>query len=514
MSKKILSALLAVMLVLALVPMAAFAEESVGEDSIITAFGGSEYVELKDGVYALKQDATLTETLKLLSAEDIVIDLAGHTITCTGSIQVQAGSLTVRNSVKGNGKLSGASTAVIWVMGSATGLTIEDDVTVESTGAESYAIAVWNDVSTKATITIAGALTATGTDGNGLTVNGLVGEDYAPTINVTGDITAIDCGMYLAGPANTTVTGIIASNVGIEIRAGELEVNGATIIGGAEAPSSDSNGNGSTSHNAGIAVAQHTTGKDITVNVTNGAVVRGGSALYVTNPEDNIISEGANLSVTVEGGETVLGATHSDTNNAVYNNSPVEITITGAKIEGNVKLVQDTNNGTAGNIAIEEATVNGDITGYESNPGAVTVKDSTIDGVITAVGVVAGCIDGSNEPIADVSNSNPSLTLAQGTDDAAFLGMCTVEIGGAQAGKLYIVRIAESAAFDETSVIIPLDGDDIHENGYSFGCKSGKHVTLWELGSLSDVNQLENGYYEFDPLTEKTLVTAYGQNAG
>ena len=122
--------------------------------------------------------------------------------------------------------------------------------------------------------------------------------------------------MYLAGYATTTVNGgsVSGSETGIEIRAGKLTVNGATVNGNGIPTSVTPNGNGSTSVGAGIAVAQHTTKLPIDVTISGGTI-SGYTAFYESNPQNNAAEDLAKINIAVKGGEfkAINGGT-----NAVY----------------------------------------------------------------------------------------------------------------------------------------------------------------------------------------------------
>ena len=144
-----------------------------------------------------------------------------------------------------------------------------------------------------------------GGSGSAIYVNGTIkDQNNAPKLvlnNVTQ--TATGAGMYLAGYANTTITGgsITGGNTGIEIRAGELTVNGATVVGNGVPTEVTPNGNGSTTVGAGIAVAQHTTKLPIKVTI-NSSDISGYSALYQSNPQNNDAESVKKVSVAVNGG--------------------------------------------------------------------------------------------------------------------------------------------------------------------------------------------------------------------
>ena len=95
-------------------------------------------------------------------------------------------------------------------------------------------------------------------------------------------------GIYHPQKGTTTINGgsITGANCGIEVRSGDITVNDGYITGEATPTNVDSNGNGTTSSGAGIAVAQHTTGLPINI-VINGGNIEGYSAFYESNPENS-----------------------------------------------------------------------------------------------------------------------------------------------------------------------------------------------------------------------------------
>lgn len=106
-------------------------------------------------------------------------------------------------------------------------------------------------------------------------------------------------GIYLPGiNGKTTINNgtITAKTAAVEIRAGSLELNGGTYTATANTFTCDPNGSGSTTEGAAIAIAQHTTKKDITVTINNGTFV-GVKALNESNPQNNDPAPQVNLSI-------------------------------------------------------------------------------------------------------------------------------------------------------------------------------------------------------------------------
>lgn len=479
----------------------------------------------KDGYYKLTQDIT-PYIMLLYGASSATIDLNGYNITHKESspqavIQVSSGNLTITNSdtTKSSTITSVAASApIIAVMGTSGSTTTVENVTLQNTnnsrdnsgcaiGFVNYQDQSGNNVLTKnAKVTLKNC---TIKDYNGISVNGLVDEGNTidlDNVNITPN--AAGSGLYLAGPATTTVKGgtIKGGNLGIEIRAGVLNVqDGAVIKGGNGEPTSTGNGSGSTTTNAGIAVAQHTTVKPITVNIADSAQVSGGSALYVANPQENTATN-IDQTVTVSGTGTTLTSTYEDNGakgDAVFAQAPVDIVIKeGAKLDGNVTMKKDDKNANKGGVDITGATVNGSITNQSGDGAAVTVRQSTVTGTITDVGIVSGCTDSTGTPIENVVNSNTSLNVEKSTDTVA--GFPLMKITGMKDDCLYLIRVStvRNNEKDEKSVLLLVKGSDVTNHTYSFNAKVGTFITVREYNASVATGTIEGA----DILTQRTDV--------
>lgn len=533
MKKKLLSVLLALVMVLTLLPVAAFAEdtqapgsgtgedtstgesqeggETVGdgeqqepagtkEDPILLtseSAGNNQQIKLDPGkYYKLNEDISNVYFIGLWGdyAEDAsgetYLDLNNHKITAVGNgypaIYLATGSLNII----GSGQLIGGSSEKVHGAISVAGesqkkLTIGKDVTVTAE-ANQYCIVVEgaaDQMTNQAEIILDGC--TLNSEGSGITVNGLVTQGTQPKITLQNGtkIEAKEHGIYQAGKSEVTITNaeIKAGDVGVETRNGTLNVGaGAVITGGTGEAGNAPNGNGSTAQNAGIAVAQHTTKGGITVNVSDGAAVSGGSALYVVNPQAN--EEPGDLKVTVDGEATKLTATNEN-GHAIFNQAPVDVVVTGGTIEGNVAMSTDEKNAGKGGIDITNATVNGDITNESGNGAAVSVRTSTVTGEIEGVGIVVDCKDADGKPIENVNNANTALKAE--TDNAfgnSFPKMWDVKVSGLQNDKYYLIRVAAkgiSTTADGNSIIIALNNPAA--DTYTVTCKPGQNVTVFEL---------------------------------
>ena len=157
-----------------------------------------------------------------------------------------------------------------------------------------------------------GTLTATGLDSIGVSGNG-VNTGTKLTLNA-GTINSGDLGVYAPQIDGLTTLGkdltINAGKCGVEVRAGSLAVNGATIAVPADAEYAfNPNGNGSTASGVAIAVAQHTTKRPINV-VVNGGNFTAPVAFGESNPQHNPGEDVEKVSLSIVGG--TFNATNGD----------------------------------------------------------------------------------------------------------------------------------------------------------------------------------------------------------
>lgn len=94
---------------------------------------------------------------------------------------------------------------------------------------------------------------------------------------------------------NSTISGL----TGIEIRSGTLNMTGGTVYSTADNLVSTPNGGGPTSTGAAIAISQHTTNLDISVNISGGSL-SGPSALY---EKDLMDEDSSNVIISVSSGK-------------------------------------------------------------------------------------------------------------------------------------------------------------------------------------------------------------------
>lgn len=329
--KKLLSTIMALVMLLSLVPMAV-AEEGGAEGGAVPSNSVYKVTEAAQLVWAvenyegdtirLEKNVTLSETLCIGSADSeqkvLTLDLNGHSISATERvIMVQNANLTVAGpgkiyesspyygaiNIKGS---NGAENKDYTVVNIGAGVELEAWSPIfvtpfESSGAP-YAYGVVVNVDGAK---LTGVKDRTDDSGYAIYVNGQIEhQENAPRFvlnNVTQ--TATGAGMYLAGYADTTITGgsITGGDTGIEIRAGKLTLNDCALEATAKAFSCVPNGDGTTTAGAAIAIAQHTTKLDTAVTI-NGGSFKGVKALNESNPQKNDAESVKKVSVAVNGG--------------------------------------------------------------------------------------------------------------------------------------------------------------------------------------------------------------------
>lgn len=320
----------------------------------------------------------------------LTLDLNGHSISATNLvIRVQNANLTVT----GPGKIYETSPyyGAILIKGSDNAENKDYTVVTVGAGVElegwspifvdqykecAYGVAVNVDGAK-----LTGKRDTSGDMGNAIYVNGTIkDQNNAPKLvlnNVTQ--TTEGTGMYLAGYTDTTITGgsITGGNTGIEIRAGELTVNGATVVGNGVPTKVTPNDNGSTTNGAGIAVAQHTTKLPIKVTINSGDI-SGYSALYQSNPQNNDDESVEKVSVAVNGGtfKAINGGTCG-----VYSENNC-VAVTGGTFSSDpTAFVADTNLVVVPNVGKTEFAVqpktseDGTVTKVEGNTKTETKTD-------------------------------------------------------------------------------------------------------------------------------------------
>ena len=247
--------------------------------------------------------------VKYMTADSkVTVDLNGKTVN--GSADFYAGDLTIKN---------GTVAGIVYVNASETDakynhLTVAADATINGVGG--YAIDLFEAKKGQnnfgSTIDVYGKL-----NGN-IFVLGNIKTDLttakSPCVINVHDGAVIDGGTS-SDPAESTVgialngaailnvgKATITGDTGIEVRAGRLTVDGATVTGTATPTEVKPNGSGTTTNGAGIGIAQHTTKLPIEVTINSGAI-SGYTAFYESNPQNNAAEDLAKINIAVKGGE-------------------------------------------------------------------------------------------------------------------------------------------------------------------------------------------------------------------
>ena len=242
--------------------------------------------------------ATTTEN------KSITLDLSGYNVTTSSNIALAGGSLNIVNSgtadaTHGVISTSASGLAPIEIRGtgdpsSKRTLTVGENVTLKGAvyglnifGTNSDTVA--NDIEVTVNGTVQGELFVLGN---------LKNDDNNIIITVNGSVDAsemqsgaedIKTGIALNGNAKLVVNdgASVKGETGIEVRAGELTVNGGTITGTASEYSYTPNNSGTTIKGAAIAVASYDKTKDVKVTISDGTL-SGGKLIAVVDVQNNL----------------------------------------------------------------------------------------------------------------------------------------------------------------------------------------------------------------------------------
>lgn len=242
--------------------------------------------------FKLLNNVVISEPVFVFDGADIILDLNGHTITPTQDLDYTGGMITINH---------GGS------------LTINGEGTIGGYAPNLYAPLqltnkMYMDDTKPANLTINGGhytgyyycICGNGNPGRGNTniiINGgtfdVMCHSGAIIYNPQEDSTVVINGGKLIGSAT-----------GIEMRSGNLTINGG-YIEALNAPASVApNGNGTTTSGSAVAICQHTTKNPINLEI-NGGVMRGYHALYQANPQNNDENAIALVQMTIINGSFV-----------------------------------------------------------------------------------------------------------------------------------------------------------------------------------------------------------------
>lgn len=310
MKRRLLSAFLAVMMVLTMAPVAFAGNEDAGSSTAVAKIGDATYATLADAVVNAKTGDTIvmqsatdisTTGLSITSGKDITLDLNGYEVkaanTGAGNIKVY-GKLTLKDSTdtsangEGQGKITTVTKTYIrnqadqpiiyavngdFVMQSglidtATGIT-------NNSNDGQFGVGVQNETA-NASVTIEGGKIKAGwyaVSGNGQMIN------HDGNITVNGGIleSTADYAIYHPQAGTTTINGgvIYGHAGGIQINRGTLVVNNGTVTSkGIGSTGSWGDGTGGTNNAAIHANAKY---GDVSVSIKDGKVTAEGNAVTI-----------------------------------------------------------------------------------------------------------------------------------------------------------------------------------------------------------------------------------------
>ena len=274
----------------------------------VAKIGETVYYSLADAIAAVPANGTEATTITLLAdvtenvavsgGKNIVLDLDEKTLT--GYIDLYDSELNVKN-----GNVAG---------------------TVYVNGGPASAEAGYNKFTLAADAAITadwGFILYQGPNGNDaygsvIDINGTVNGTAWVMGNITegNSVINVNSGAKIEGDVfglNGLATlnvkegaTIIGSETGIEVRAGNLNVEGGTIKSTATKYEVKSNGSGTTTTGAAIAVAQHTTKLPISTNIT-GCTLTGVKTISVADPENgNLAGVTVKVADALANAETVI----------------------------------------------------------------------------------------------------------------------------------------------------------------------------------------------------------------
>lgn len=234
MKRKLCSVLLALCMVLTLLPVSAMAEETDAQSA--TSLPAAD----ENGVITLMENVTLTSTFVVNAEQDLTLDLNGYSLTNAGTVILNNGRLTIRDTTK-NGSIVSTNYVAISAGHNST-------TTIEYANVRSVEGAVITSYATGATITIKDGVFSASDNaviaGNGNRTDDLASgkpERVNPnTITINGGefngaiktSEYVACGIYAPWKDNITVNGgtfNITGGAGIVARGGNVTVNGGTF---------------------------------------------------------------------------------------------------------------------------------------------------------------------------------------------------------------------------------------------------------------------------------------------
>lgn len=560
MKKKLCSILLALTMVLTLLPVSALAEGEattgepapaeapVAETEYVAQIGAAKYKTLAGAVNAAKEGETVTllkdatEGATIPADKTITLDLNSKTLKGQTQVFDVYGNLTIKNgTVEMN---STENNVAIWLNGTAK-LTIESNATVSVLN-QGFAIAMWSNC-TAAELTVKGTLKG----GNGLTVNGTIAN---PGNKVTVDGATIESdghGIYQAGVSDIVVKNAnITGSTAIEVRAGSMTIESGTFTATAAEYSCNPNGSGTTTEGAALAIAQHTTKKDISVTI-NGGTFKGIKALNESNPQNNDPAPQVTLNVangTFNGDVSITDNKNTSISGGTFSGlSALDYLAEGANVT--VKLAADTtkdvtipagttvtldlnghkivNSATAQDKEVADASRKHTIT----NNGTLTILDSVGGGVVDNVSHGRAALYNAGT-IVEIKGGKFTRSVDNSTDATSAKGNSWYVVYNAEGANITKISSGEflalghfSSLFCNSGTINEISGGTFTQDGFiafknegtvnkisggTFSSESESCIQNWgTIGEISDgtITAGRIGIWNFSSDTYKSAGT-------
>lgn len=337
--KKTIAMLLALLLVAIMLPVTAMAE------TLPVADATTGVTTLASGSYTLTDNVVLTGPIVITGT--VTLDLNGYTITAGSNYEID------QDEGKGN--------QYDYIIGIKRGGNLTINATngggITAAGAAKAAIKVTtyneNDATTPATLVVNGG----NIKGEWFGIAGN-GQRHNTSITINNGVIEGMLGIYHPQNGVLTVAGgkIVGSETGIEMRSGTLNITGGFIETTSTTFSSVSNGNGSTTVGAAVAIAQHRTNQPITVNITGGSLIANGSDTKALSIEKTEITESTEkVEVKISNNAEIDGNIVRNTNKENWT-----LAISGGIVRGTIE-----NNNTTEGISITGGTFYKDIEGIK-----------------------------------------------------------------------------------------------------------------------------------------------------
>ena len=541
MKKKLCSILLALTMLLTLLPVSALAdvgtpaeapagestptEAPAAETEYVAQIGAVKYKTLAEAVNAAKEGETVTllkdatEGATIPADKTITLDLNSKTLKGQTQVFDVYGNLTIKNgTVEMN---STENNVAIWLNGTAK-LTIESNATVSVLN-QGFAIAMWSNC-TAAELTVKGTLKG----GNGLTVNGTIAN---PGNKVTVDGATIESdghGIYQAGVSDIVVKNAnITGSTAIEVRAGSMTIESGTFTATAAEYSCNPNGSGTTTEGAALAIAQHTTKKDISVTI-NGGTFKGIKALNESNPQNNDpapqvtlnVANGTfngDVSITDNKNTSISGGTFTDLSALDYLAEGANVTVklaagttkdvtipAGTTVTLDLNGHKIVNSATAQDKEVAETSRKHTIT----NNGTLTILDSVGGGVVDNVSHGRAALYNAGT-IVEIKGGKFTRSVDNSTDATSAKGNSWYVVYNAEGANITKISSGEflalghfSSLFCNSGTINEISGGTFTQDGFiafknegtvnkisggTFSSESESCIQNWgTIGEISD----------------------------